>query len=131
VALPAVSTNFEEAAGRFLTHEVKVTRKARLATKRGAEPSGEATVITDLRCSIQPRSSFERKGMLGRIPEMTHMMYCKGEDGNRQKLDIHHGYEVADQYGLVYRVVAEPEAYPDLETGGVHHLEVELQRVVV
>ena len=130
MANPVRSTRFEDTAGPMLTHVVKVTSRQRTASRRGARPAAPAVVVSGLRCSIQPRSSFDKRTLVGRTPEMSHMMYCPGEDGNCVPLGIHLHDEVVDQFGTTYRVMNEPQRYPDFDTGGVHHLEIELQRVV-
>ena len=130
MANPIRSTRFEETADLMLTHVVKVTSRQRMASKRGAGPQPPKVVTSGLRCSIQPRSSFDRRTLAGRMPEMTHVLFCRGEDANCVPLAIHLHDEVVDQYGATYRVMNEPQQYPDFDTGGVHHLEMELQRVV-
>lgn len=134
MAQPVASTQFELSLDSILRETVKVVAANRIATKAGSvqEPSRE--VITDLRASIQPRSSLDSRTILGRLPEMSHMMYCRAEDAGAVLLDIHKGDRViettASRKPREFKILTEPSKFPDFETGGWHHLEMELQEDV-
>jgi len=130
-----VSTAFESAADMLLTETVKVIGRNRIPGKAGSVAESAAEIITGLRCSIQPRSSLDARTILGRLPDMSHMLYCRGEDSNGTVLDAHKGDEVQETTSAAdpprrFTILTEPERYPDFETGGVHHLEMELRELL-
>jgi hypothetical protein len=127
-----MAQHFEDTAGQLLTELVQVVGKQRTTSLRGAvaEPGG---VVTDnLRCSIQPRSTLDSKTTFGRLPEMSHLMYCRAEDSGGTLLDIHQGDEIEETGGRrrKFRVLSEPQVFPDFVNGGLHHLEIEMSEKV-
>ena len=131
---PVASTQFEDAADALLTETVKVIAGNRRVTKNGSVAEPAAEVVTGLRMSIQPRSSFDTKTVLGWLPETTHMGYCKAEDANAIVLDIHKADRViettANRKPREFVIVNEPDKFPDFQTGGWHHLEFQLREDV-
>lgn len=134
MAQPVASTQFEDAADTLLTETVKVVAANRRATRTGSVVEPATEVVTDLRCSIQPRSSFDTKTVLGWLPETTHMAYCRAEDTNAIVLDIHKADRViettANRKPREFVILNEPDKFPDFETGGWHHLEFQLREDV-
>lgn len=130
----AVSTGFESACGQMLSETVKVLGKQRTGGGRGGVTEPEPEVVNNLKASVQPRSSLDARTLMGRMPSMTHMMYCRAEDATGTLLDIHKGDKViettADRAGRSFIILTEPEKYTDWHTGGWHHLEMELQEDV-
>lgn len=116
----------------MLTSTVQVIGKQRIPTKSGAVEEGAGIVVTDLLASIQHRATLGRKAVLGFLPQMTHMMYCRAEDSAGNILDIHLGDDVNELNGQLrkFKVLTQPEVYPDIVSGGNHHLEMELQELV-
>lgn len=127
---PVASTRFESAADGLLTELVEVTAGNRRATTAGSVAESGVQVVTSLRCSIQPRASLDVRTVMGRMPEMSHMLYCRAEDANAVVLDIHKGDRVAETTAnrkpRRFRILTEPSKFPDFDTRGWHHLEMEL-----
>jgi hypothetical protein len=122
------STSFEATARPLLTSTVKVVAANRRPSKAGGVIEPGAAVISDLLMSVQSRLSLDERTVLGHMPDMTHMGYCRGEDADAVPLDIHKQDKVLETNGQRRRfvILTEPQAFPDLITGGTHHLEMEL-----
>lgn len=119
---------FETDAARWLTETVDVYATTTTIGMGGAVVADGNRVITDLACSIQPRSAFAVHTLLGWMPNQSHSMYCKAIDENGVPLDIKHGYVVVEpDGGRRWQVIGPPELYIDPVTRKGHHYEIALQ----
>ena len=110
--------NFGRAASGLLDRTVDFTGLRTSGGLGGAGQTSKGDTVTNLRCSIQPRSTWESDTVLGKYTNATHMLFCTAWGAQRQPLDIRKNYTVTEtQYeghGRKWEVTDDPENYDDV-----------------
>lgn len=106
---------FNRAARSFLTETVRVSAPVTSGSMRGTTTT-VVVVAANLRCSIQPRSAFESKTVVGRFTDATEVMFVPALDttGKPYAFKMDATVEELDGRGRKWTVTADGENYMDV-----------------
>lgn len=107
---------FLTAARTFLSERVRVTASVSSGAIGGTVKTEKPVVITDMRCSIQPRGAFGKDTVLGQYTDASEVMFCEAMDENGAKRELRRGYGIEEIDGRrrKWEVTDDAENYADV-----------------